>query len=72
MLLNCTHDEDFVKICMSFSLKIASTTYIFPVDAENDETERCRKKIGLIQVFEAKSTLSLEKKAIKWCNAPYF
>ena len=61
MLLNFTHDEDFVKICMSFSLKSASTTYIFSADAENEETERCRKKIGLIQVFEVKSTLSYKK-----------
>ena len=41
---------------MSFSQKSASTTYIIPADAENDETERCRKKFGLIYVFEAKST----------------
>ena len=47
VLLFCTNDEVFVKICMSFSLKSASTTYVFAADAENDETERCRKAIGL-------------------------
>ena len=51
MLLICTKDGNFVKKCMSFSLKSASTTYIFLADAENDETERCRKKVGLIYVF---------------------
>ena len=56
MLLNCTNDLDFVKKSMSFSLKGASTTYIIPADAENDETERCQKTFGLIYVFDAKST----------------
>ena len=51
MLLICTKDGNFVKKCMSFSLKSASTTYVFAADAENDETERCRKAIGLIEVF---------------------
>ena len=44
MLLNCTHDEDFFKIYISFTLKSASTTYIFPADAENKENKRCQKK----------------------------
>ena len=51
MLLICTKNGNFVKKCMSFSLKSASTTYVFAADAENDETERCRKAIGLIEVF---------------------
>ena len=44
MLLICTNNEDDFKKCVSFSLKSASTTYFFLADAENDETERCRKK----------------------------
>ena len=58
VLLICTKDEDFVKSFGNFSLKSASTTYVFAADAENDETERCRKNIGWKYVFEAKFTFS--------------